>query len=401
MRILHVADYYMPSMGYQENLLPRWHLQHGHEVHVLTSDRYANVPDYEQTWGPLLGRRHVGPGIEDVDGVTVRRLSSIAERRSRILLRGMASAIREVNPDVVFGHGTTNFTAYQLAYITRRLGMPLFLDCHMLFTVQDESFLGRLFYRAVRASTRRFLAPATTTFYGVAAEACDFLRSAQGVPEAKVRLLPLGLDTDRFHPAPEAARDLREAMGMSSDDIIVMQTGKLTRDKGPDLLARAMAPLMVADRRLRLVFVGGGSSDYLHEVRAPLIEHEVIDRVTFLPFVRSQELAGYYSAADVVVFPAASSLSSIEAAGCARAVVMTDLPAGKWRAERGIGMVFADGDAGELNEVLRDLVDDESKRVRSGMQAREAVIKYFSYDRVAQELERDMFRAIHERSPSN
>lgn len=393
MRIVHVSDYYMPRLGYQESILPRYHARNGHDVHVVTSDRYTNVPHYEESWRPLLGDRFVGAGVAETDGVTVHRLGGAFERRDRILLRGLARELRQIRPDAIFGHGTTNYTAFQLAGIARRLRVPLFLDCHMLFTVQDTSPRGRAFYRALKLATSTLLTPRVTTFFGVAEEACDFLRQAQGIPLEKIQHLPLGLDAETFSARPAGAAALREHLGLPEDALLIMQTGKLTPDKAPHLLSLAAAPLMVQDHRLHLVLVGGGSEDYMAEVEDPLIRAGVQDRLMRLPLVPAAELATYFTAADIVVFPGGSSLSCIEAAGCGAAVVMTDLPAGQHRAASGIGITFSDGDSGDLSATLDRLVSDAPLRGVIGARAREAVMSKFSYRSVAATVENAMAAA--------
>ena len=62
LRIVHVVDYLMPQLGYQEFLLPKWNRRHGHDVHIVTSDRYTPIPSYEATWGRLLGPRILSAG---------------------------------------------------------------------------------------------------------------------------------------------------------------------------------------------------------------------------------------------------------------------------------------------------------------------------------------------------
>ena len=44
LKIVHVADYLMLAMGYQEFMLAKWNARHRHEVHVFTSDRYSPLP---------------------------------------------------------------------------------------------------------------------------------------------------------------------------------------------------------------------------------------------------------------------------------------------------------------------------------------------------------------------
>ena len=57
MHILHIVDYFMPNTGYQENLLAKWNRKEGHEVTVITSDRYYPIEDYDNAWFPVMGAR--------------------------------------------------------------------------------------------------------------------------------------------------------------------------------------------------------------------------------------------------------------------------------------------------------------------------------------------------------
>ena len=62
MKIIHIIDYYMPGMGYQENFLPKWNALQNNEVYIITGDRYQPIPDYDKSWGKVLGNRICGVG---------------------------------------------------------------------------------------------------------------------------------------------------------------------------------------------------------------------------------------------------------------------------------------------------------------------------------------------------
>ena len=99
--IVHVADYVMPGMGYQEFALAKWNARHGHEVHMVTSDRYTPVPHYEDTWESFLGPRLIGPGVEQIEGVTIHRLPCRLELKRRPWLAGLSDELERIRPDVV------------------------------------------------------------------------------------------------------------------------------------------------------------------------------------------------------------------------------------------------------------------------------------------------------------
>ena len=120
MRILHVADYLMPTMGYQEFILPKWNAKNSNDVHIITSDRYTPVSDYNTTWKYILGPRHVGVSTQIIDGVTVHRLPVKLEFRRRIWLSKLRSKVSEISPDVIFCHGTSSPLAFSLTKISRK-----------------------------------------------------------------------------------------------------------------------------------------------------------------------------------------------------------------------------------------------------------------------------------------
>lgn len=397
MRIVHVVDYLMPGLGYQEMLLPVWNARHGHEAHVVTSDRYAPVPDYDYTFAPLLGPRLVGTGTSSIDGVVVHRLQTLLELEGRVWLRGLIPAVEALSPEAVFVHGTSCPSAFRLAGWARRRGMPMVMDNHMTFSSQRRSTAAPLYYAALRWITRHRLVPAAHRFLGVAQECCDFLAARQGVPRERIDLLPLGVDTAVFRPDAEAAKAFRARLGVPPDARLILQSGKITPDKGADLLAGAVAPLLAADPSLRLVLVGGGAPAFLQRIGGLLDTHGVADRLLTHPFMPAADLAGAFSAAELCVFAKAASLSCLEAAACGAVVLMNDMPICRWRAEMGVGVTFADGDADDLRRRMAELLADARLRAQLSAAARASVSGNFSYDAVAARSEEILAEAVRQR----
>jgi len=109
-----------------------------------------------------------------------------------------------------------------------------------------------------------------------------------GVAEERIGRWERGVDTDRFEPG---MRD-RDA---DTDEIVVLYAGRLTREKGVDLLAESFLRARAAEPRLRLLLAGGGPEE--EELRARLGEH-----ATFLGWLEGEELARAYASADLFLF---------------------------------------------------------------------------------------------------
>jgi glycosyltransferase involved in cell wall biosynthesis len=387
MRILHVADFVSEKTGYQDFLLPKFHARHGHEVHIVTSCWNPPAPNYSASLEPVLGPRVMEPGTYVAQGVTIHRLPVRWEFRNRVMLAGLRRACHEIEPEAVFVHDTMTPTALRMAGLADSLGVPIYFDNHSIFSVQNRSVPSRIGYGAFRQVMRHYMAPRATGFYGVANECVDFLVMAQGVPIDKVDLLPLGVDTDLFHEDLEGGQAWRRSHGIALDAFVVTQTGKLDPAKDPLTLARAVAELPRRDRELHLVFVGAGPAPYVQSL-VEEIEGRSPHRVSVLPPVEVGKLAAVFSGSDVVCYPGGTSMSSLEAAACGRIVVMNDEAVSEWRAQKGIGLTFREGDATSLARRLDEIRGlQKEEMVGIGRRACQAATQEFSYEGISRRLE--------------
>jgi glycosyltransferase involved in cell wall biosynthesis len=100
------------------------------------------------------------------------------------------------------------------------------------------------------------------------------------------------VDTSRFDPT------LREP-ALLPGAITVMYSGRITREKGAELLADAFELARARDPRLHLILAGGGPE-----------QERLAERLgaagTFLGWLEGEELARAYASADIFVFPSAT-----------------------------------------------------------------------------------------------
>jgi glycosyltransferase involved in cell wall biosynthesis/predicted metal-dependent phosphoesterase TrpH len=118
--------------------------------------------------------------------------------------------------------------------------------------------------------------------------AADASLVALGIEAARIGRWERGVDSDRFDPV-KSDRDAYPG------EIKVLYAGRLTREKGLDLLAESFLRARGADPRLHLLLAGGGPEE--GELRARLGEH-----ATFLGWLGGEELARAYASADVFLF---------------------------------------------------------------------------------------------------
>jgi glycosyltransferase involved in cell wall biosynthesis/predicted metal-dependent phosphoesterase TrpH len=111
---------------------------------------------------------------------------------------------------------------------------------------------------------------------------------ALGADPARLGRWERGVDTERFDPA-KADRDAFPG------EIKILYAGRLTREKGVDLLAESFLRAHASDPRLHLLLAGGGPEE--GELRERLGE-----RATFLGWLSGEDLPRAYASADAFLF---------------------------------------------------------------------------------------------------
>jgi rhamnosyl/mannosyltransferase len=192
----------------------------------------------------------------------------------------------------------------------------------------------------------------------------------------KCRVVPFGIETERFEPAPSVLARAAELRAEHRRPVVLF-VGRLIYYKGAEVLVRAMAE-MDAD----VVMIGTGPLQADLEALAASLG--VAERLSIVPPVDDAELAAWYRAAEVFCLPSvahseAYGLVQLEAHASGTPVVSTDLPTGvPWvNVDGETGLVVPPGDALALAAALRTLLADASLRARLGSHARARALATF------------------------
>ncbi len=117
----------------------------------------------------------------------------------------------------------------------------------------------------------------------------DVVVGSLGIPADRMSRWDRGVDVSRFSPS-------RRRDDLLPGEISVLYAGRLTKEKGVELLADAFLEARKRDPRLHLCLAGGGPEEEL--LREKLGEH-----ATFLGWLRGDVLAEAYASADAFLFP--------------------------------------------------------------------------------------------------
>jgi glycosyltransferase involved in cell wall biosynthesis/predicted metal-dependent phosphoesterase TrpH len=180
------------------------------------------------------------------------------------------------------------------ALLARALGLPLLGSYHTELTA----------YAGLRSGDER-VAGAMAMAVGAFYNACDVVLSPSpasdvalariGMPAERIMRWDRGVDTARFDPS---LRDPGLLGGdRERDRVNVLYSGRITREKGVELLADAFLLAHAHEPRLHLVLAGGGPE------QERLRERVGEERTTFLGWLTGSELARAYASADLFLFP--------------------------------------------------------------------------------------------------
>lgn len=379
MKILHVIDYFQPKLGYQETFLAKEQMKAGHEVHVITSDRYYPFPNYDKSVKDLLGERILKPGTFTEEGITVHRLPIYFEIFCRACLKGLSKKVQEINPDTIHCHGISSTTAVTLAKLKPQLNFSLLCDDHMLYSVINEGrWFKQAFYALFRLLYKKRLLKNVDYFVGVTGETKDFMHEFYQIPKDRIDVILLGADTDLFQFDDDKRKKLRAEWEVEDDEVVVIYAGKVIPPKGPHILVDALIPLMKENKKLKLVIVGKGDDEYLNKMKGKLEVEGLSRRVIWHPPVKNTELPSYYCAADMGAWPLQESLTMLEAQACQLPVIVKDSPVGRERTDKS-GLLYQEGNADNMREKLLILIQDPDKRKAMGQSGRRLVENSFSW----------------------
>lgn len=130
---------------------------------------------------------------------------------------------------------------------------------------------------------------------------------ARGLPEAKLHVVPNGIDLDRFAaPSDKAAmrRQLRAALGnpdhpLPEEALLLCSVGRQVERKGFAWFVDHVMPLFPGDVHYWLA----GDGPRQEEIRAAAARHQLEGRVRLLGRVPNEELEFLYRGADLFIMP--------------------------------------------------------------------------------------------------
>lgn len=376
MRILHVIDYFQPLMGYQETHLAATQIERGHEVRVITSDRFAPVLYKGNAVHEVLGNRIRTAGLHTEEAIEVLRLPVCIEIYNNLWLRGLRRAITEFRPDAIHVHGVFSLSAIRLSLTRRLIGnAKLIMDEHKVYGERTGTLPARAIYGAFRLLFRRTISRNSDCLIAVTEETRDLMVSLYGISAEQIRIVPLGCDTSVFRPGSLDGQKLRESYDIPSGRMVYCYVGRISPEKGVNLLVDAAIGLLRSGKDICVLCVGPKNEEYFRMVTDKVIGSGFESRFIFLPPVPNKDLSRYYSMADAGIWPKQCSITMLEAMACGLPVIISNKSGATERVSDGEnGLLYEDGSVDDLMAKMLTLMATKT-RLRMSAAAREKAVQ--------------------------
>ncbi len=207
----------------------------------------------------------------------------------------------------------------------------------------------------------------------------------QGMASDRVQTIHNGVDTDLFCPTAPTGQ-LRQALGLSDNAILLANIGQICLRKGQTLLAQAAVSLADRFPETYYLFIGERHSqkqesiEYEHSIHRIFRDAGKIDHLFCLGF--RQDIPHILNEIDLLVHTAHQEPLGrvlLEAAACAQAIVATDVGGTSEILTNQISALLVPPDNLEaLTDAIEHMLTHDDVRTRLGQEARSQAVTKFA-----------------------
>ncbi len=356
MKIVQVEDFFHPDAGYQINIISKFFVKFGHEVTIITSE-LDKVPE---SLTSFFGRDNIEERDNEYSkkhGVKIVRLpvrSYISNRA--YFYSNVFDVIKAEHPDVVFVHGNDRLLGMQYLLKLKKMDYPLIMDNHMLEMASNNKF-NKLFWRWYKMFITPIIVKNGITV--IRTQDDPFVNKRLGIPRSLTPWLSVGSDTLLFYPDSNIRKSFRKDNGIDENSVVVLYAGKIDEAKGGKLLGELTSEKLPVNKDIVFVIIGKTNGENGEEIEALFSNSPY--RVLRFPTQRYSDLARFYQASDIAVFPKQCSLSFYDVQACGLPVVFEDNNINVDRAANNNAFTFKSDSIDDFRSVLSELINNKAE----------------------------------------
>jgi glycosyltransferase involved in cell wall biosynthesis len=306
----------------------------------------------------------------------------ISLRQDTAALARLWWLIRREGYDVVHGHSSKGgFLARAAGWLT---GTPTVYTPHGLYFLRFPPGPRRFIYRSLERIARLF----TTRFVAVSESEAGVALAERLAPAQKIVVIPNGVGSEAFQRPAHARAHVRAELGIGLDAIVIGAAGRLSLQKNPECLVRAMREVIERTKRqVYLVWAGGG--ELAGEVRSVVTECGLDQHCRLLG--DRQDVKAVMCAFDVLALTSRYEglpYVLLEAMALGLPVVATDVVGTRDVVLNGVnGYLVPTDSPTAVAEALLTLVNSDTRRSEFADRGRRMVTERFMLESMTRRLE--------------
>lgn len=289
-------------------------------------------------------------------------------------IRAVRSFIAKKGIDVIHSHGyKSNIYAYAA---NRKTGKRLVTTCHNWINANSKM---SLYTRLDKFFLKRF-----DSVVAVSGAVKDELLAA-GIPAGKVSLIGNGITVEKFGGLSADKKSIRAGLGIPPGAFVAGTVGRMSPEKGYDLLLQAAREVLSRRKDCFFLFVGDGPEKLALEGQSRSLGIE--ENMVFAG--RRSDIPELLSAMDLFVMSSHTEgqpMALLEAMAARRPAVATsvgDMP--RILGDGKAGLVVPPADSRALADAMMRVMNDPALASRLGAAARKTVEEEYSSKRMAAE----------------
>ena len=340
----------------------------GHEVYVVTINIENNKLEYDS-------KEHIlrVPGI-DVGIYENIKFTSIYPIKSTAI-------ISKWKLDIIHTHTEGSMGMYG-RILAKQFDIPVVHTYHTMY--EDYAYLvtkGKF----VKATNKlleyasKFVCDTTITELIVPSKKAYNLFKEKYKFERNVYIIPNGVEIDRFFKENQNKKellDLKRELGFTEKDIILMNLGRVSKEKNIDFLIESHRKVIKKCPNAKLLVVGDGP--YMPNLKKLVSKYKLENNVIFTGMVKWEDAPKYYNIADLFTtasFTENHSMTIIEAMASSLPLVVAEDDGVSFSTVEGLnGYTFKD--KSKYIKIITDLYENKSKLKRLGNQSKISSLQY-------------------------
>ncbi|MEM3964502.1 MAG: glycosyltransferase family 4 protein [Thermofilaceae archaeon] len=383
MKIVIVVEEFDPAKGYLEYYLARELARLGHKVYLFTfseGSRIVREAFREEKFEVIKI-----PYINVIDSYHIPCLKGVAY---------IIKFIKMEKPDII--HCQPLFSPLSLIFIFfQRLARYKIVGSLITGEYSIDSITAKLKFILAKILIENYIKNKVELFFALNEGFKKILLNLFNIPPQKISIIPLGADPELFKMNLESRIEIRKMLGISSDDIVIVYSGKIIPSKELNLLIEALALVIRRITKVKLLIIGKGDESYLRYLKELCKNLGVSEHVIFYPWVHRKVLPCLYSAGDIAVWPGAPSISIIEAASVGLPLIIKRSPITEYAVAYNNGFMFERGNVEELHKYLEILICNDKLRREMGRNSRLLVEQRLNWKTISLHYVREYMRVLY------